>query len=595
MTMKPKARKFRIKRGTPIMSSPAANGGAAAARAPDPDPIPQDSNPAAASENPTTRRPRPAPVPDSPPARETRAPAPSPAPAEAESEAERPPQPDHPARDGEVSSPAQVSGEQDLDAIRREGLTGRQLRMARRVAQKNGLAPTSDFDAVRLLRAKGIDPFQRANMLELVVPQNDAAATQPGADGNAAVPANRVQLPQTMPLGSPGLPSTEVSPAERRQREISDIQRDISRRRRKKLGLLLIRLAFFVFIPTFSVGYYFYNVATPMYATNSQFLIIQSEGGGGTSPFGNILPTQFANSADSIATQAYLQSKDAMLRLDTDRGFKSHFSDDGVDAIQRLDTDATNEDAYKVYKKNVKIGYDPTEGVIRMEVIAPDPQTSEDFSRSLLEYAEERVNDLSKQKREDGMRDAREGFETAQANRRAAQEALIKLQVENGVDPEAEIAAIRGQISTYEGLLIEKELELAALLDNARPNRAKVDGTQGDVRRLNAQLDRLRDKMTSATAGDNSLAQQAVTMQLAQADLAAADMLLQSAQTAMEQARTEAGRQVRYLTVAVEPVAPQEATYPRAFENTILAFLVFAGIYLMLSLTASILREQVTS
>ena len=45
----------------------------------------------------------------------------------------------------------------------------------------------------------------------------------------------------------------------------------------------------------------------------------------------------------------------------------------------------------------------------------------------------------------------------------------------------------------------------------------------------------------------------------------------------------------------VEPVVPDEATYPRALENTILAFLVFAGIYLMISLTASILREQVTT
>ncbi|MDF1727695.1 MAG: capsule biosynthesis protein, partial [Sulfitobacter sp.] len=60
-------------------------------------------------------------------------------------------------------------------------------------------------------------------------------------------------------------------------------------------------------------------------------------------------------------------------------------------------------------------------------------------------------------------------------------------------------------------------------------------------------------------------------------------------------ARTEANRQVRYLTVAVEPVAPDQATYPKAFENTVLAFLIFAGIYLMLSLTASILREQVSS
>jgi capsular polysaccharide transport system permease protein len=41
-------------------------------------------------------------------------------------------------------------------------------------------------------------------------------------------------------------------------------------------------------------------------------------------------------------------------------------------------------------------------------------------------------------------------------------------------------------------------------------------------------------------------------------------------------------------------VAPDEPTYPRAFENTTLAFLIFAGLYLMMSLTASVLREQVT-
>ena len=496
MTTKPKARKFRVKRSTP--DTPAAADAAApraqTAAAAWPEPAPDALRPpvAQAATNPAPRA-----VPEHPPVR-----------------LERPAPVQQAARAGEVASAKEVSGELDIDAIRREGLTGRQLRMARRVAQKHALAPTSDFDAVRLLREKGIDPFQRSNMLELVVPQ-DGNQNVPAQQGNRQ-PIGQVQLPQTVPAGGAGVPSTEVNPAERRQREISQIQRDITRRRRRKLGLLLVRLAFFVLLPSFAAGYYFYKLATPMYATDSQFLIIQSEGGGGASPFGGILPTQFANSADSIATQAYLQSKDAMLRLDSDVGFKSHFSQPNVDPIQRLDVDATNEEAYKVYKKNVKIGYDPTEGVIRMEVIAADPQVSASFSENLIKYAEERVNDLSKQKREDGMRDALEGFEQAQQNRRNAQEALIKMQVENGVDPEAEIAAIRGQITTYEGLLID-------------------------------------------------------------------------------QARTEANRQVRYLTVAVQPVAPQEATYPRKFENTILAFLIFAGIYLMLSLTAAILREQVTS
>ena len=51
---------------------------------------------------------------------------------------------------------------------------------------------------------------------------------------------------------------------------------------------------------------------------------------------------------------------------------------------------------------------------------------------------------------------------------------------------------------------------------------------------------------------------------------------------------------MRYLSLGVSPVAPDEPTYPRAFANTALALLIFAGIYLMISMTTAILREQVT-
>ena len=343
----------------------------------------------------------------------------------------------------------------------------RQLRMARRVAQKHNLPATSDFDAVRLLRAQGIAPFQRSNMLELVVPQAgaepheggapDAFANLPATAGGAgAAQQGKVQLPQTIPAKKQQLPSTEVSPADRRAQEIQNIQRDIGRRRRKKMGLLLVRLAFFVALPTFLAGYYYYVIATPMYATKSEFLIIQNEGSGGAGPLGGLLPTQFATNSDSIAVQGFLQSKDAMLRLDQDLGFKSHFTQGWIDPIQRLSDDPSNEEAYKAYKKNVKIGYDPTEGMIRMEVAAADPQVSAAFSRQLIDYAEQRVNSLSQQKREDQMRDAREGFDRAEVDRRNAQEALVRLQIEGStLDPEGVITSLRAQISQLETQVIE--------------------------------------------------------------------------------------------------------------------------------------------
>lgn len=493
------------------------------------------------------------------------------------------------ARSGMVSSARETRMETDIEAIRNEGLTGRQLRLARRMAQKHNLSPTSDFEAVRMLRERGIDPFKRANMLELVVPQNKARP-----EGTPIAPGS-VQLPQTVPTGKSTLPSTELSPAERRNREIQEIQRDIARRRRRRLALLLTRLAFFVMLPTLIAGYYFYAVATPMYSSKSEFLVLKADSAAGG--MGGLLSgTQFATSQDSIAVQSYLMSKEAMLRLDREAGFKAHFTQEWLDPIQRLESNPTNEEAYETYTRNVRIGYDPTEGVVRMEVSAADPEAAAEFSRKLISYAQEKVNNLSQQKRADQMSEAEAALKDAQRERRAAQERLVRLQQQGSVlDPEGVVASLRQQISTFEIQLEEKRLELAALQDNPRPNRAKVSGAEADIRRLEAVIESLNNRMVNASEGEDSLANLRIQIQMAQADLATRDLMLQSALQQVETTRLEANRQVRYLTTAVEPVPSQEPAYPRKFENTVLAFLIFSGIYLMCSLTASILREQVSS
>jgi capsular polysaccharide transport system permease protein len=565
MTTKPKARKFRIKRAAPTNTAGRAKDAPAAGAT---DPGDQD---------------------DTAPYREELARELSPKNIEANSP-------------GDAPNADQPVPETDIEAIRQEGLTGRQLRMARRVAQKHNLAPTSDFDAVRLLRLRGIDPFQRSNLFELVVP-DAGGVPRDGGPGNALSALKkqpgeaRIQLPQTVPAGKQTLPSTELSPAERRTREITEIQRDIVRRRRRKIALLLTRLSFFVFLPALIAGWYFFAIATPMYATKSEFLILEADNAGGGGGLGGLLSgTQFATNQDSIAVQSYLQSKDAMLRLDEDAGFKAHFTQESLDPIQRLSEDPSAEEAYETFKKNVKIGYDPTEGVVRMEVIAADPDVATLFSKRLIAYAEERVNNLTQQKRGDQMTDARESFENAAKERRLAQKQLVTLQQQGAIlDPESVIMSLRNQINTVELQLLEKELQLAALLDNARPNQSRVDGARGDVRRLGDQLAALNAKMVDASQGENSLATLTLNIQMAQADLATRDLLLQSALQSMEQTRMEAGRQVRYLTISVEPIPSEDPSYPRAFENTILAFLIFGGIYLMISITASILREQVTS
>ncbi|MDO8882721.1 capsule biosynthesis protein [Pseudotabrizicola sp.] len=487
----------------------------------------------------------------------------------------------------------------DLDQIRKEGLTGRQLRLARRMAQKYGMPATSDFDAVRLLRAAGLDPFQKSTILGLISAEgdDDTPATFPDPSSRALTVGPRgdgVQLPQTIkPIK---VPSTEVRAEESHMSDIQRIQRDLAKRRRRRSALLMARLFFFVGLPTLLAGWYYYIVATPLYATKAEFVIQQADPAGAQGMGGLLSGTQFATSQDSIAVQGYLQSRDAMMRLDDDKKFIAHFAQPQIDPIQRLNADATREAAYKVYQRNVKIAYDPTEGIIKMEVIAAEPQVSADFSRALISYAEEQVDHLTQRLRADQMQGARESYELAEAAMLTSQRKVVDLQEQFKIlSSEVEVSLITTQIGQLETQLSQDRLSLAQMESNTNPNVARMEPLRRRIGTLDAEIATLRSRLTQGVGGGKSLAQVQSELLVAQADVQTRQLLLAQSLQSMETARTDANRQVRYLSVSVSPVPPDEATYPRAFENTMVALLIFAGIYLMVSMTAAILREQVSA
>jgi len=488
---------------------------------------------------------------------------------------------------------AAQSVDEELAAIRAEGLTGRQLRMARRTAQKHGLQPSSDFDAVRILRNRGIDPFGSSNMLELV----QGGSGNAGGAQNLPVRAATAKVPAA--AANPPAPAAPAGlSADERAAEIMKVQRDIAQRRRKRLILLASRLSFFVMLPTLIVAYYYYFVATPLYATHTEFVIQKSEGGGGGGgPLSGLLGgTSFATVQESIVVQSYLESREAMLRLDDELQFRAHFQDPMIDPLIRLPENATDEETFSTYREQLTIGYDPTEGVVKVEMAAADPEVSQAFSEALIRYAEERVDQMSQRLRVDQMEGALASFEEANAAVTEAQRDVLDLQEQRGVlSAEAEVTAVMGQINTFEMELQNERLRLDELLSVDRPQQTRVEVAERNIARYEALIAQLRGGLTEAQGDDVSLARIQSELVFAQAELETRQMMLTQALQAVETARIEANRQSLYLSIGVFPVAPDEAAYPRSFESTLLAFLIFSGIYLMVSMTAAILREQVSS
>lgn len=505
-----------------------------------------------------------------------------------------------------------------IAAIAAEGLTDRQLRRSRLYAQRHGYTVSSDYDAVRQLRLAGVDPFSREAMLKMVTPtspQPQAAVPNPLPDGSGAtppppppppppgatgreltrLPGDVVQLPQkSKPISAP---STEQRAEVNQASEILRMQQDIARRRRRRLLLLAARLFAFVMLPTILAGWYFYKMATPMYATKTEFVIQQAGPASSGGSFGGLFSgTGFATSQDSVAVQGYLQSREAMVRLEDDVGFRAHFQSDQIDEMQRLAPDATLEAAYKVYKRFVKISYDPSEGIVRMEVIAADPQVAAKWAEQLIAYAEEQVDHLTQRLRADQMKDAKAGYDEAQIALSQSQRTLIELQEKFKVlSSVAEAGLITTQIGQLESQLTLDRLSLAQMESNETPNVARMEPLKRRIATLESEIAILRSKMTEGEAGGLSLAEVQGELLVAEADLKTRQMILAQALTSMETSRVEANRQVRYLSISVRPIAPDAPSYPRAFENTAVTMLIMLGIYLMVSMTAAILREQVSA
>ena len=459
--------------------------------------------------------------------------------------------------------------------------------MALRRARKLGLDPQDGNDALYLLAARNLDVFSdEDDLLEV--------AGQTGAQAVAAAPAVATPAkPAAQPKPKPAQPQQKAP--QDRMADIAQIQKSLVWRRRWRLVGLLFRLAVFVVLPPAAAGYYYYNIATDMYETESAFVIQTADSGASMPGLSLLAPTGLATSQDSIVVQEYLTSREAFLLLDQELGYSDHFRDSAIDPVQRLPMDASRDEAYELFGKNVSIGVDPAEGLVRMAVIATSPEMSRAFSEALLRYAEIRVDGLTQEARGDQESEARKTYEDAEVKMAEALQRLVDLQERQRVlRPEAEVELQSQLITTLEVEYERLRRELLELQANPGPNSTRMELIQKDLDLRRERIDELKTAMTQPDTETISLAQIIAQQKVAEAELETRQLLLQQALQQMETARIEANRQVRYLSLAVVPRPPDAPTHPRRFANTALAFLLFGAIYVFVSLTVSILREQIS-
>lgn len=387
------------------------------------------------------------------------------------------------------------------------------------------------------------------------------------------------------------------TPALRAER-VEAIRRDLVARRRRKGLRLILRLWLFVVLPTAISAWFLWFQASDLYLSKASF-VVQSAGASGAPSIsgGGILGMLSGGASsvyDPIAVQTYIQSRDMLEQLDAEFGWIEEFQSPELDFVHRLDEETSFEDAYDLYQDMVTVSFDPTEGILEMSVIAPTSAEAYAFSSAIIHHAEDMVDELSNRIRADATEAANRNLADANARLRAAQ------QREAEVRKQLDTFSVQGEFESELSIIAGMEVKLEEMKGNLASLKRITRDTDPRVTRLEAQIETLRDQINARRArvtgssqqGARSLADINAELSRAQLDVKAGMTIFTAALEAQQLALAQAARQHRYLSVIAEPSMPDESNYPNKLQLTALAFLCFLGLYIVLSLTISLIREQ---
>lgn len=360
----------------------------------------------------------------------------------------------------------------------------------------------------------------------------------------------------------------------------------------KRRGVLLI-----VALPTLLVAAYFYLIAADQYESEAHFMIRSSEGATASpTGFGSLIGlaggmTQSQGEAVSVAD--YLQSHDAVTKLNRDIDLVDRFRRPEADYFSRLSTpNPTPEKLLKYYKGKVLVLNNRDTGIAVLTVRAFRPQDSYDIIQRLMKMGEQRVNLLNARSYTDGIASARRQLDLAESALADVQSTLTNFrQSQEDIDPEGSGKAQIGLVSTLRGNLAAAQSQLETMGAFVSHSSPQYIAMQRQVRSLQSQLAAQSGRLTSG-GGGGSIARDLggyENLRLRQEFLG---KRYEAAAAAYEQARDRAQRQQLYLVKVVEANMPVKSEYPERGRIVLTVFLALLLIYSIGWLLAAGVKEH---
>ena len=341
-------------------------------------------------------------------------------------------------------------------------------------------------------------------------------------------------------------------------------------------------LFFYVFLlPAALITIYYSSIASDQYVTESKFTIRSPQQQSSNDALGLFLRgTNFARALDDIySARDYINSRDAMRKLDQEMNLKSHFQQNNIDLFSKfspLGLDTSDETFYKYYKEKVLLSQDSLSSILTLETLAFDSDTSYVMNMKLLGYAESLVNELNDRAKKDIIQYSENELLAATEFAVSTRVALANYRNENKIiDPERQSVIQLQLLSKIQDSLIKAKAELSHMI-SISPENPNIQSQRTLIESLQSELD---DASYVAAGSANSYATQSTRyVQLFNENLFAEKQLL-TALADYEKAKNDSLRQQFYLEMIVEPQSPDKSTQPKRLRTIISSILILLVIW----------------
>jgi capsular polysaccharide transport system permease protein len=355
-----------------------------------------------------------------------------------------------------------------------------------------------------------------------------------------------------------------------------DALREVVRKSQRASWIVKHRwLALFVGLPTLLSTIYYGFIASPIYVSQSSF-VIKSPGqkSAPTLSLANLVQTSGLSAGQEQTKEivGYIRSRTGLQDLQSQIDVRRRFSNRGADILSRFPhpfQSDTFESLYRYYQSKVGADLEQDSGLATLQVQAFTPDDAYVINGRLLNLSEQLVNRLNQRAEGNAITEAERRVAQAENRVRNARVALSAYRNQQDlIDPTKQATGVLD----VSNKLIAEQAALQAQLDlmmRVAPRNPAIPTVRNRIFALGREIAAQNGRAVGTPTG---IASKLSAFEKLQVEQEFATQMLTAANAALEQARTESEKQQFYLERVVEPNKPDDATLPHRLWSILVVF-----------------------